>query len=110
VLHPFLLVTFRPACSIARPRRVNRRVLGAAQRLTGIGGAIYAQYAGYIDPDSVMAGQFSILIALPAVLGGFGLMLYGATIVLVTVARPQGLVSLLARPAQLSTSRSGSTS
>jgi branched-chain amino acid transport system permease protein len=93
---------------------------------TGMGGAIYAQYVGYIDPDSVLAGQFSILIALPAVLGGVGtlwgpvlgaallipmealsrswlggsgrgvdLMLYGGTIVLVALARPQGLVSLL---------------
>ena len=40
--------------------------------LTGIGGAIYAQYVGYIDPDSIMAGHLSILIALPAVLGGVG--------------------------------------
>ncbi|HEY0419002.1 MAG TPA: branched-chain amino acid ABC transporter permease, partial [Acetobacteraceae bacterium] len=95
---------------------------------TGLGGAIYAQYVGYIDPDSVLAGQFSILIALPAVLGGVGtlwgpvlgavvlipaselsrsylggsgrgvdLMLYGALIVLVALARPQGLVSLFAR-------------
>ncbi len=53
---------------------------------TGMGGAIYAQYVGYIDPDSVLAGQLSILagqlsilagqlsilIALPAVLGGVG--------------------------------------
>ena len=39
---------------------------------TGVGGAIYAQYVGYIDPDSVLAGQLSILIALPAVLGGVG--------------------------------------
>ena len=93
---------------------------------TGMGGAIYAQYVGYIDPDSVLAGSFSILIALPAVLGGVGtlwgpligaallipmeqlsrsylggsgrgvdLMLYGATIVIVALARPQGLVSLL---------------
>lgn len=92
---------------------------------TGMGGAIYAQYVGYIDPDSVMAGQFSILIALPAVLGGVGtlwgpivgaavlipvselsrsylggagrgvdLMLYGGLIVVVALARPQGLVSL----------------
>ena len=112
---------------------------------TGIGGAIYAQYVGYIDPDSVMAGSFSILIALPAVLGGVGtlwgpilgaavlipmselsrsylggfgrgvdLMLYGAMIVLVAVARPQGLVSLLARrrpePDQGSASSVGSSS
>ena len=40
--------------------------------LTGMGGAIYAQYVGYIDPDSVLSGQWSILIALPAVLGGVG--------------------------------------
>ena len=93
---------------------------------TGMGGAIYAQYVGYIDPDSMLAGSFSILIALPAVLGGVGtlwgpvlgaavlipvselsrsylggsgrgvdLMLYGGLIVLVALARPQGLVSLL---------------
>ena len=40
--------------------------------LTGMGGAIYAQYVGYIDPDSILAGSLSILIALPAVLGGVG--------------------------------------
>ena len=93
---------------------------------TGAGGAIYAQYVGYIDPDSVMNGQLSILIALPAVLGGVGtlwgpllgaavlipvselsrsylggsgrgtdLMIYGGLIVLVALARPQGLISLL---------------
>ena len=92
---------------------------------TGLGGAIYGLYVGYIDPDSVMAGHFSILIALPAVLGGVGtlwgpilgaalliplkelsssylggsgrgvdLMLYGAMIIVVALARPQGLVSL----------------
>ena len=39
---------------------------------TGMGGAIYAQYVGYIDPDSTMSGKLAILIALPAVLGGVG--------------------------------------
>jgi branched-chain amino acid transport system permease protein len=99
---------------------------GISGFFTGMGGAIYAQYVGYIDPDSVLAGHFSILIALPAVLGGVGtlwgpilgaavlipmselsrsylggsgrgidLMLYGALIVIVALARPQGLVSLL---------------
>ncbi len=94
--------------------------------LTGIGGAIYAQYVGYIDPDSVLYGQLSILIPLPAVLGGVGtlwgplvgaavliplseltrsylggsgrgvdLMIYGALIILVALARPQGLASLI---------------
>jgi branched-chain amino acid transport system permease protein len=99
---------------------------GISGCLTGIGGAIYAQYVGYIDPDSVMAGSMSILIALPAVLGGVGtlwgplvgaavlipiselsrsyiggsgsgvdLMIYGALVVGVALARPTGLVSLL---------------
>jgi len=94
--------------------------------LTGVGGAIYAQYVGYIDPDSVLNGGLSILIALPAVLGGVGtlwgpligsavlipmselsrsylggsgsgvdLMIYGGLIVVVSLARPQGLVSLI---------------
>ncbi len=92
---------------------------------TGVGGAIYAQYVGYIDPDSVFGSNFSILIALPAVLGGVGtlwgpvvgaiiliptseltrsylggaggvdLMIYGGLIVLVALLRPTGLVSLL---------------
>ena len=93
--------------------------------LTGMGGAIYAQYVGYIDPDSIMSGQLSILIALPAVLGGVGtlwgpilgaalliplseltrsylggsgqgvdLMIYGGLIVVVSLARPAGIVSL----------------
>ena len=94
---------------------------------TAMGGAIYAQYVGYIDPDSVLASNFSILIALPAVLGGVGtlwgpligavvliptseltrsylggaggvdLMIYGGLIVVVALARPAGLVSLLGR-------------
>jgi branched-chain amino acid transport system permease protein len=100
--------------------------------LTGLGGAIYAQYVGYIDPDSIMAGAISILIALPAVLGGVGtlwgpligaallipvselsrsylggsgrgvdLMIYGGLIVVVALARPQGLVSLLGLRSQV---------
>ena len=92
---------------------------------TGVGGAIFAQYVGYIDPDSVLAANISILIALPAVLGGVGtlwgpligaailiptsevtrsylggaggldLMIYGALIVGVALLRPTGLVSLI---------------
>jgi branched-chain amino acid transport system permease protein len=92
---------------------------------TAVGGAIYAQYVGYIDPDSVLAANISILIALPAVLGGVGtlwgpligaailiptseltrsylggaggldLMIYGALIVGVALLRPAGLVSLI---------------
>lgn len=93
--------------------------------LTGLGGAIFAQYVGYIDPDSVLSTALSILIPLPAVLGGVGtlwgpilgsavltpvseltrsylggsgqgadLMIYGGLIMLVSLARPAGLVSL----------------
>jgi branched-chain amino acid transport system permease protein len=40
--------------------------------LTAIGGAFYAMFVSYIDPESVMSFQFSLLIALPAVLGGIG--------------------------------------
>ena len=98
---------------------------GVSGFFTGMGGAIYAQYVGYIDPDSMMAGNLSILIALPAVLGGVGtlwgplvgaavliptseltrsylggaggidLMIYGGLIVGVALLRPAGLVSLV---------------
>ncbi len=40
--------------------------------LTAIGGGFYAQFVSYIDPESVMSFQFSLLMALPAVLGGIG--------------------------------------
>jgi branched-chain amino acid transport system permease protein len=45
---------------------------GISGFLTGVGGAIFAQYVGYIDPDSILSGPLAILIALPAVLGGVG--------------------------------------
>jgi branched-chain amino acid transport system permease protein len=45
---------------------------GISGFLTGVGGAIFAQFVGYIDPDSIMSGSLAILIALPAVLGGVG--------------------------------------
>jgi branched-chain amino acid transport system permease protein len=95
---------------------------------TAIAGSFYAQFVGYIDPESVMTFQFSLLMALPAVLGGIGtlwgpalgavilvplnelvrsyaggsgagidLMIYGSLIVVISLARPQGLVSLLVR-------------
>lgn len=37
-----------------------------------IGGSFYAQFVAYIDPESVMSFHFSLLFALPAVLGGIG--------------------------------------
>lgn len=96
--------------------------------LVAIGGAFYAQFLAYIDPESVMGFQFSLLMALPAVLGGIGtlwgpvlgaailipmteltrsyiggsgrgvdLIVYGALIVAISLALPQGLVSLFSR-------------
>lgn len=39
---------------------------------TAAAGSFYAAFVAYIDPDSVMAFHFSLLFALPAVLGGIG--------------------------------------
>ena len=95
---------------------------------TAVGGAFYAQFVSYIDPDSVLSFQFSLLMALPAVLGGIGtlwgpavgaailipltelsrsymggtgrgidLILYGAMIVIIALARPEGLVGAFTR-------------
>jgi branched-chain amino acid transport system permease protein len=44
----------------------------ASAFFTGVGGSFYAQFVAYIDPDSMMNAQLSILICLPAVLGGIG--------------------------------------
>ncbi|MEH3146361.1 MAG: branched-chain amino acid ABC transporter permease [Methylobacterium frigidaeris] len=46
---------------------------------TAIGGGFYAAYVSYIDPESVMSFRFSLLFALPAVLGGIGT-LWGALV------------------------------
>jgi branched-chain amino acid transport system permease protein len=39
---------------------------------TAVAGGFYALFVSYINPESVMGFQFSLLIALPAVLGGIG--------------------------------------
>jgi len=52
---------------------------------TAVGGAVYAAFVAYIDPDSVMSFRFSLLFALPAVLGGIGTLwgpLVGAAILI----------------------------
>lgn len=52
---------------------------------TAIGGGFYAAFLGYIDPESVMSFKFSLLMALPAVLGGIGTLwgpLVGAVILI----------------------------
>jgi branched-chain amino acid transport system permease protein len=108
--------------------RVFRTKMAAAALsafFAAVGGSFYAQFVSYIDPDAVLVFQFSLLMALPAVLGGIGtlwgpalgaailipvseltrsyiggggrgidLLLYGSMIMLVALARPQGLISL----------------
>ena len=95
---------------------------------TAVGGSFYAAFVSYIDPESVMNFQFSLLMALPAVLGGIGslwgpalgaailipltevtrsylggtgsgidLIVYGALVMVVALARPEGLISLFVR-------------
>lgn len=97
---------------------------------TAVGGSFYAAYVSYIDPESVMSFRFSLLFALPAVLGGIGtlwgatlgaailiplteitrsylggsgsgldLVIYGALIMGVALAKPEGLLSLFKRKA-----------
>ena len=95
---------------------------------TAVGGAFYACFVQYIDPESVMTFQFSLLMALPAVLGGIGtlwgpaigaailipmteltrsylggtgrgidLIIYGLLIMVIALAKPEGIVSLFTR-------------
>ena len=95
---------------------------------TAVGGGFYSVFVAYIDPGSVMGFEFSLLIALPAVLGGIGtlwgppvgaailipltemtrawtggsgrgidLIVYGAIVIVIALARPDGLVGLFAR-------------
>lgn len=96
--------------------------------LTAVGGGLYGAYVSYIDPESVMSFRFSLLFALPAVLGGVGtlwgalvgavilipiteitrsylggtgsgldLVLYGGLVMVVALARPEGVLSLFRR-------------
>jgi branched-chain amino acid transport system permease protein len=53
--------------------------------LTAVGGGFYAAFVSYVDPDSVMHFRFSLLMVLPAVLGGIGTLwgpMLGAAILL----------------------------
>ena len=92
---------------------------------TAVGGGFYAAFVSYIDPESVMNFRFSLLMALPAVLGGIGslwgpavgallliplaeftrsymggggsgldLIVYGSLIMIVSLTRPEGILSL----------------
>lgn len=104
---------------------------------TAIGGAFYASFLAYIDPESVMSFRFSLLFALPAVLGGIGtlwgpvvgaailiplteitrsylggsgsgidLIIYGGLIMLVALAKPEGILSLFQGKRQKAEARS----
>jgi branched-chain amino acid transport system permease protein len=103
---------------------------------TAIGGGFYAAFVGYIDPESVMTFRFSLLFALPAVLGGIGtlwgplvgaailipmteitrsymggsgngvdLIIYGALIMFIALAKPEGILSLFHRNAKAGVAR-----
>jgi branched-chain amino acid transport system permease protein len=50
--------------------KMTAAALSAA--FTAAGGGFYAAFVSYIDPESVMSFRFSLLFALPAVLGGIG--------------------------------------
>jgi branched-chain amino acid transport system permease protein len=98
---------------------------GVSAFFTAVGGGFYAAFVSYIDPSSVMEFRFSLLMALPAVLGGIGslwgpaigaliliplaeftrsymggtgsgidLIVYGALILVVSLTRPEGLLSI----------------
>ena len=97
---------------------------------TAVGGGFYAAFVSYIDPDSVMHFRFSLLMALPAVLGGVGslwgpaigaliliplaeltrsylggsgsgldLVIYGGLVMIVSLTRPEGILSII-KPAK----------
>ena len=97
---------------------------------TAVGGGFYAAFVSYIDPDSVMHFRFSLLLALPAVLGGVGslwgpaigaliliplaeltrsylggsgsgldLVIYGGLVMIVSLTRPEGILSIIKPPA-----------
>ena len=98
---------------------------------TALGGGFYAAFVSYIDPESVMTFRFSLLFALPAVLGGIGtlwgplvgaailipiteitrsymggsgngldLIIYGALIMIISLVKPEGILSLFQRNAK----------
>jgi branched-chain amino acid transport system permease protein len=106
--------------------RSKMMAAGVSAFFTAVAGAFYAAFVAYIDPESVMAFRFSLLFALPAVLGGIGtlwgpalgavilipvtevtrsyaggsgsgidLVIYGAIIIVVALAKPEGLISLV---------------
>jgi branched-chain amino acid transport system permease protein len=52
--------------------RSKMAAAGVSAFFTAVAGAFYAAFVAYIDPESVMAFRFSLLFALPAVLGGIG--------------------------------------
>lgn len=93
---------------------------------TAVGGGFYAAFVSYIDPESVMHFRFSLLMALPAVLGGVGslwgpavgaliliplaeltrsylggsgsgldLVIYGGLIMIVSLTKPEGILSFI---------------
>jgi len=106
------------------PKKYKMIALLISAFFTAVVGAIYAQWACYIDPDAVCSIELSIQIALAGILGGMGTvwgpfagatilvlsqavgltltggvvggvyMLYGALLIVAILIRPQGVIGL----------------
>jgi branched-chain amino acid transport system permease protein len=57
------------------PTRCSLLALAASAFMTGLGGAFYAQFFRYINPEHNMGIEFSIDLALMAIVGGQGTVL-----------------------------------
>lgn len=61
------------ALSLGVPaRRLKVAAIAASAALTAMGGALWAQYVGFVDPFYVFSVDLSVRFALGAVLGGIG--------------------------------------
>jgi len=61
------------ALSLGVPaRRLKVAAIAASAALTAVGGALWAQYVGFVDPFYVFSVDLSVRFALGAVLGGIG--------------------------------------
>lgn len=106
------------------PKKYKMIALLISAFFTAITGAIYAQWACYIDPDAVCSIELSVQIALAGIVGGMGTvwgpfagatilvlsqavgltliggvvggvyMLYGALLIVAILIRPQGVIGL----------------
>ena len=106
------------------PYAYKLAIHAVAAAFTGVAGGVFARYAAFIYPQGVFAFQTSVYILLMPVIGGIGtvwgavlgavvfgiveeqlvasfpqihLLLYGALLILIILAEPDGLVGLLGK-------------